>query len=308
MIPGAALEAIDTRFLREFIIVAQEGSIRKAAEQMGIVPSAISRKLTDAEIRLGVKLFERHSKGMELTEAGRLLLDHANHWNEEQEYVLDQISQYRDETRRIIRIGVGEGFAGDLMQNGMQPLMTNYPNLRFDFRMAGTDELLHMVSLGKVDIAIAYNPMMTPGTRSLAIGRQPLCAIVPSTSSLYGRESVQLAEVLDMRCAILNRQHGIRRLLDHVATERDLTLQPDVESDSISLLIRFVTAGLGPTFLPRFSATIQEARGELGIVPIEEPLLQDASTHLIVRARRRLPRSVNAVATLLSGRMDAFLG
>ena len=78
------------------------------------------------------------------------------------------------------------------------------------------------------------------------------------------------------------------------------------ETDSITLLIRFVSAGLGITFLPRFFATIQQARGELAIVAVDEPLLMSESAHCIVRARRRLPASVNAVATFLSGRMAAF--
>lgn len=67
-----------------------------------------------------------------------------------------------------------------------------------------------------------------------------------------------------------------------------------------------MSAGLGVTFLPRFSAAIQEARGEVAIVEIDEPLLAAASAHCIVRARRRLPKSVNAVAALLATRMVAF--
>lgn len=299
-------DAFDLKLLREFVVIAQEGSIRRAGERLGVVPSAISRKLSDAEARLGVRLFERHSQGMALTDAGRVLLEHAIHMAEEQDYILDLLGQFRDETRAVIRLGAGEGFAADLMQNGFPSLMQNFPHLRFDIRQAGTEELQRMVASGQVDISLAYDPVLLPGTRSLAMARQPLCAILPPGSDLASYEVLDLETVLRQPFAVLNASHAIHRLLARAASDRGISLRPVVETDSIGLLIRYVTAGLGLTFLPRFSATIQEARGDLIIRQIDEPLLHTASAHVSVRARRRLPRSVNNVATFLSNRMDAF--
>lgn len=300
------MDAFDPRFLREFVVVAQEGSIRRAGEHLNIVTSAISRKLAAAEAHLGVRLFERHAQGMTLTDAGKLLLDHANHLTEEQDYVRDLIGQYRDDTRRLIRLGVGEGFSADLMQNGLAHLAAGHPTLRYHVSLAGTDRLVEMVALGQVDIALAYNPILVPGTRSLAIGRQPLTAIVPAGSPLAARGPLRLADLVGEPLALLTPEHGIRQLLSRAASDLGLTLTPLMEASSITLLIRFVGAGLGVTFLPRFSTAIQEARGELAIVEIDEPLLAAASAHCIVRARRRLPKSVDAVAALLATRMAAF--
>lgn len=300
------MDAFDPRFLREFIVVAQEGSIRRAGERLNIVTSAISRKLADAEARLGVRLFERHAQGMTLTDAGKLLLDHANHLSEEQDYVRDLIGQHRDDTRRLIRLGVGEGFSADLMQNGLAHLTAGHPALRYQISLAGTARLVEMVALGQVDIALAYNPILVPGTRSVAIGRQPLAAIVPAGSPLAARGPLRLADLAGEPLALLTPEHGVRQLLDRAASDLSMTLTPLMEASSITLLIRFVGAGLGVTFLPRFSAAIQEARGEVAIVAIDEPLLAAASAHCIVRARRRLPKAVDAVAALLATRMAAF--
>ncbi|WP_438671790.1 LysR substrate-binding domain-containing protein, partial [Pseudogemmobacter sonorensis] len=55
----------------------------------------------------------------------------------------------------MIRLGVGEGFAADLMQNGFPPLMRSFPGLRFDIRQAGSEALQRLVASGQVDIAIA---------------------------------------------------------------------------------------------------------------------------------------------------------
>ena len=300
------MDALDARFLREFTTVAQEGSIRRAAERLNIAPSAISRKIAGIEARLGVALLDRSAQGVRLTDAGELLREHALHMHDEQTFLLDQIVRFRDGKAQTVRIAVGEGFTADLMQNGLSKLSALQPDLQFSIDQAGTEELQRQVIQGEADIGIAYNPIVTEATRSLAVGRQPLCAIVPAGSPLAGRPSVTLEEVLREPVAMLDPRHAIRLLVGRAASDHGLALRPQVETASIGLLIRYVCAGMGVTFLPRFSASIQAARGELSIVPLDEPSLQQASAHLMVRARRRLPKSVELTASFLSDRMVAF--
>ncbi|OSP54016.1 LysR family transcriptional regulator [Pseudoruegeria sp. SK021] len=302
------MDALDARFLREFLCVAQEGSIRRAAQRLGVVPSAISRKITAMENRLGVPLLDRSTQGVRPTEAGKLVCAHAMHMQDEQTFVLDQIGQFRDSGNHLVRIAVGEGFTADLMQNGLADLCKLQPHLQFSIDQAGTDELQRRVIEGEADIGIAYNPIVTEATRSLAVGRQPLCAIVPVASDLAGEASVTLAEVLRHPVAMLDARHAIRLLVARAASDHGLALRPHVETASIMLLIRYVCAGMGVTFLPRFAAAVQAARGELAIVPIDEPSLQQVSAHLMIRARRRLPKSVDLTASFLSDRMVAFSG
>ena len=300
------MDALDSKFLREFLAVAQAGSIRQAAERLHVVPSAISRKITEAEARLSVTLLERSSQGVRLTDAGELLREHALHMQDEQTFLLDQIGQFRDGKSQTVRIAVGEGFTADLLQNGLAPLAALQPQLRFSIDQAGTEELQRRVVQGEADIGIAYNPIVTEATRSLAVALQPLCAIVPSGSPLAGRRSVGLAEVLRAPVALVDARHAIRTLVGRAASDQGLALNPQVETTSITLALRYVCAGMGVTFLPRFSAYIQAARGELAIVDLDEPSLQQVSAHLMVRARRRLPKSAELVASFLSDRMVAF--
>lgn len=300
------MDTLDPRFLRAFLSVAQEGSIRAAATRLNVAPSAISRKIADIEARLGVPLLERGAQGVHLTDAGTLMRDHALHMQDEQTFLLDQMGRHGGGAGHAVRIAVGEGFTADLMQNGLAPLTRAHPNLRYHIDQAGTGALQDRVVLGEADIGIAYNPAPTEAIRSLAVGRQPLCAVVPCVSPLAGRASVGLAEVLAQPLALLDARHAIRALVGRAAGDRGLLLRPQIETSSITLLIRYVCAGMGVTFLPRFSASIQAARGELAIVPIEEASLQQVTAHLMVRARRRLPHSVDLAATFLAENMIAF--
>lgn len=125
-------------------------------------------------------------------------------------------------------------------------------------------------------------------------------------SPLAGRSSVTLAEMLAQPVALLDDRFAIRHLVGQAAADLGLALRVQVETASIALLIRYVSAGVGVTFLPRFSAVTQQARGDLQVIDLEETSLQQLSTHLMVRARRRLPGSVDLVAKLLAARMVAF--
>jgi len=302
------MDTLDPRFLREFLCVAQEGSIRRAASRLNVATSAISRKITDVEARLGVVLLERSAQGVHLTDAGQMLREHALHQQDEQAFLLDQLGRFGKGEGRHVRIAVGEGFTADLMQNGLSPLAAAHPDLRFRIDQAGTDALQDRVVLGDADIGIAYNPSPSEAVRSLAVGRQPLCAIVPTGSPLASRASVPLAEMLQQPLGLLDSRHAIRALVGRAAGDQGLLLHPQIETSSITLLIRYVSAGMGGTFLPRFSVSIQAARGELAIVPVEEASLQQVSAHLMVRARRRLPKSVELTAEFLARRMVAFQG
>lgn len=302
------MDALETSFLREFLAVAHAGSIRRAAERLNIAPSAISRKIAEAEARLGVALFDRSPRGVVLTEAGELMREHAQHLRDEQTFLLDQLGHYRDGRSQLVRIATGEGFAADLMENGLSALTGAHPQLRFVIDHAGTDELRRRVIEGEADIGVAYNIAMTGATRSLAQARQPLCGIAPPDLPLAGRKRVSLAEMLDQPLAMLNPAHGVRHLVAQAAADRGLALRVQVETASIPLLLRYVCAGLGVKFLPRFSAVSQARRGELVVLEIEESALQNVETHLMVRARRRLPESVDLVARTLAARMTAFHG
>ena len=300
------MESLSARFLSEFLVITQEGSIRRAAERLNIAPSAISRKLAEAEARLGVVLLERSAKGIVLTDAGRLVREHALHMQDEQTFLLDQLGKFRESGGHAVRIAVGEGFAADLMQNGLAALGRKHPDLRFHADLVGTGEIQRRVVEGEADIGIAYDPVPTERTASLAIARQPLCAIVPVGSTLAKLRRISLAQMLQQPVAMLDARHAIRTLVGRAASDQGLALHPQVETSSIAALIRYVGAGMGGTFLPRFSVSIQAERGEVAIVDLNEESLQHVSAHLMVRARRRLPASVALTAEYLAAHMVAF--
>lgn len=300
------METLDAKALRIFMAVARFGAIRGAAEFLGLAPSIVSRQIAETERNIGLPLFDRTTRGVVLTDAGELVLEHGKRVLEDSALLSEQIGQLRGVQQIRVRICCGEGFLADLIGNGLGGFMAAHPAIRYFVQLGSTGAVIDCIANGDADIGVAYNPVMDTRIRSLAISRQPLCLIAPRNHPLLEKPQLSLVDCLSTPYALLSKGHGVTHLVGRVAADHGMALAPVIETPSIEVLCRFVSAGLGVTFLPGFAASTELARDELRAVELSDSLLAEASAHLFVKARRRLPESVGALATALAGGMMAF--
>lgn len=300
------METLDAKELRMFMAVVRIGSIRGAAEHMHVAPSVVSRQIADTERSVGLPLFERTARGMVLTEAGELVLEHSRRVLEESSLLTEQLGLLKAVQQRRVRILCGEGFLADVLQHGLGAFVNVYPDIQYDLQLGSTESVLDGIANGDADIGIAYNPLIDTRVRSLAISRQPLCVVMPPDHPLLAKTSLTLADCAGLPNALLRAGHGITQLVTRVAADGGFALAPLVETTSIDVLRRFVIAGLGISFLPRFAVSTELARDAVAVRELSDPLLAEASAHLMVRARRRLPHSVERLSGFLAGSMAAF--
>ncbi|MGU3575393.1 LysR family transcriptional regulator [Brucellaceae bacterium C25G] len=301
-----ALESLDAKELRMFMAVVRIGSIRGAAEHLQVAPSVISRQIADTERAIGLTLFVRTARGMRLTEAGELVLEYGRRILEESNLLAEQLGLLRGVQQQRVRIRCGEGFLADVLKNGLSAFVKIYPEIRYDLQLGSTQGVLDAIANGDADIGIAYNPVIDTRVRSLAISRQPLCLIAQPDHPLLEKESLQLADCNGLSCSLLSQGHGITQLVTRAAADQGITLISMLETSSIDVLKHFVMAGLGVTFLPRFAVATELDSGIVSIHELRDAVFNDASAHLIVRARRRLPASVERLGSFLASNMTAF--
>lgn len=300
------MDFIEAKALRHFLAVVRSGSIRGAADRLHVAPSVVSRQIADLEHSLGLVLFARTARGAVLTEAGELLLEHGKRLSEEHDFLAEQLARLSGVEQGRVRIVCGEGFVGDLIENGLKAFLAVYPGIRYELTLAGTDEIVETIIGGETDIGIAYNPGVDTRIRSLAIHRQPLCLIAGPEEPLLSRKDLKLVDCLDRPMALMTKGHGVRQLVGQIAADSGRAVAPVLETPSIDALRRFAIAGLGVTFLPAFAVDNEIKRGTLCAAELADATLAQASAHLMVRAHRRLPISVERLATCLSQAMSAF--
>lgn len=300
------MESLDAKELRMFMAVVRTGSIRGAAEYLQTSPSVISRQIADTERVIGLPLFSRTARGMHLTEAGELVLDYGRRVVEESGFLSEQLRLLRGMQQKRVRIRCGEGFLADILKHGLSGFAKIYPEIRYDLQLGSTQEVLDAIANGDADIGIAYNPIIDTRVRSLAISRQPLCLVAQPDHPLMRKQNLQLADCNGLSCALLNDGHGITQLVSRAAADQGIALVTLLETSSIDALKQFVMADLGVTFLPRFAVSTELERHAVDIQELSDPVFNDASTHLMVRARRRLPASVERLSNFLTFKMAAF--
>lgn len=240
------------------------------------------------------------------TEAGRVIAEHARQQVEDGERLIDYLKQLHGLRQGAVRIRCGEGFVGDLLENGIQPFSEVYPNIRLQLLLGVTPDILDAVAESSADIGLAYNPPSHAGVRSAAISRQPLCMLAAPGHPRCHDTSTDLRSLVSEPVALLTMHHGIRQLIARAEADHGIHLVPNLESGSIDVLRRYAIFGRGVTLLPRFAAATEIADGRLLAIPLSEPLLAEASAHLLVRSQRRLPGAVEQMVAFLTTRMQAF--
>ncbi|WP_246707691.1 LysR family transcriptional regulator [Ensifer oleiphilus] len=300
------MDVLDAKALKIFMAVARIGSIRGAAEHMGLAPSVVSRQIADTEREIGLALFERTARGTVLTDAGELVLEHGKRVLEDNGLLAEQLDQIRGVQQTRIRIRCGEGFMADLVEHGLSSFSKAHSYVRYIVELGSTEDVVDAIANSDADIGIAYTPLTDPRIRALAIARQPLCVIVPNGHALSSRTELKLADCLASPCALLGKGNGVTQIVARVAADTGMALAPLLETHSIEVLRRFVASGLGVTFLPRAAVSGEIARGVMQAVDLEDPLLREASAHLMVRAHRRLPLSVEKLGQHLALEMQSF--
>ncbi len=304
--PQVTTMKIDDKPLRYFLAVFEAGSIRTAAENLRIAPSAISRQITGLEAHLNTLLMERTKRGIIFTESGHMVAAHARRRIELDEAFAVDLAAARGAIAGTVRIATGEGFVVDLVNHVVRPLRDEFPDIRLEIDVAGTEKITHGILRDDYDMGLVFNPPRNPDLELLAEDHTPLCALVPPEFDLAKKQSCTLSETLNYPAALLNPHFGVAKLLANAGQANEVTRDAFLTADSINVAVHFVLSGGGITFLPAFAVSRQLRRGEVVAVPMTDPFLARVPSHLLVRKGRPKTAAVRAVTGIIRDRMEAF--
>ncbi|MCJ2011425.1 LysR family transcriptional regulator [Methylobacterium sp. J-076] len=298
---------MNDRALRYFLAVVRAGSVRTAAEGLNVAASAVSRQIIELEAQVGEILLERLPRGVIPTEAGRMVAEHAQRQADEAALLEDRLKRLRGVQQGTVRLRCGAGFVLDLLDNALAGFAQAHPGITYQIEIGTTDAILAAVAQGEADIGLAYNPPARPDVGGVVSARQPLLAVLPKGHPLAGSSSpIPLRTFATEPAALLPPDHGVRQLLGRVEADGGFRLVPRLETASFELHRRFVTAGMGIAFLPRFVVAADLQADLLDAVPLRDTILSEATAHLVVRTGRRLPESLGRLIGWLAERMVAF--
>ena len=258
---------MDTRGLRYFQAVAEFGSYSRGAEFLRISQPAVSRQIRALELELGHPLFVRHSHGVSLTDAGRMLLERS-------QAILRQFDQARDDIRR----GVG-GPSGTVMLavppaagNFLVPPLTrrfaaSYPNVFLKI-LAGFSGYIHeWLVRGQVDLACVHDPLPQPGFVVVPLVKEEVFLVGPPGALSRPHPYVRTQDLTGLPLILPGRPNASRRLLDGWLSRRGLQLNVTLEVDDHLVTRALIKEGLGFSLLTQGSFLADQRHGELQAWP-----------------------------------------
>lgn len=263
---------MDITQLKTLIHVAELGSLSKAADRLNIAQPALSRQIRLLETELGVALFDRHGRGMVITDAGVEVLDHASRIMGELEAIRSAIAGKRGELSGTLGIGMTPTISQIVTVPLVRRLREAGPMLSLRFSSAFSGYLIDWIQRGALDIAFTYNP---PPSRSLRI--KPVmvesCILVgPGNAGLALEKPVPFTALAGMHLVLPGPPHGLRTIADDCAREAGIALTTTVEVDSFGAMVDLVRNGFGHTILP-LAATYDLIReGVLSGAPLIDPV------------------------------------
>jgi DNA-binding transcriptional LysR family regulator len=291
--------------LRYFLEVARIGSLNAAAERLRVSASAVSRQIAKLEEEVASPLFERRSRGMALTHAGRLLSSYAQRAALESEQIVSEIRQLNGASRGMIRIAATEGMANSLLPEVVHAFRAERPHVVFDLRVMAPAQVIPAVQEGEVDVGVSFSLSPEGGVQIQWQGAKASFAFASPDHPLIGRGVVSIAEIFAHPIAILDDAATIRRVLDMYCATKGLSLEPALTSTNVASLLHFCRFGGGVTFATYLSARAAVRDGRLALVPFEEANFLERNLQIHTMLGRKLPQTVQDFIAALIAELEA---
>jgi LysR family hydrogen peroxide-inducible transcriptional activator len=274
----------DVPALETFVAVARAGSVVGAAERLARTQPSISARLLALESAWATKLFRRHARGMTLTPEGARLLPLAEAALQSLG-ALDRAAGLPVSGPDELRIGAGDALGREVVPRAMARLLGKRPSLSIRVLEGPAPRLLEALRAGEIDLALAVDVV----GEAAGVSFEPLLSspveVLARGGELTARE-VPLQSLRDRRLVTLQRGSGFRGHLEDAFGAAGVPFRPAVEVGNLSLVRRFVAAGLGVAPVPAiaFARDLGDRglvrRRLLGVPPVSYALARRAGVPL----------------------------
>lgn len=236
---------MELRHLRYFLAVAREGNVTRAAASLHVTQPTLSRQLADLEQELGRQLLLRESRGVTLTDDGRLLRKRAEEIvaladRAEREMLADDSQVEGD-----VWLGGGETRTMEVIARAMRLIIDEHPNVCLHVHSGNADDVIERVDKGLLDFGVIIGRIPDTRFESLELPSQECWGVlVRSDDSLAGRERISMHELRDRRLLVSSQ-----------------TMDPTQEPSEIQTFMQGFTSNTVATYTLLFNASLLVEQG-----------------------------------------------
>lgn len=279
---------MELRQLQYFLKVAQKEHVTRAAEELHVAQSAVSRQIHQLEQELGVDLFMQKGRNLQLTPVGQLFCKRVEHVLKELDHCIAEVHEFLDPEKGEIRIGFPHSLGTHLIPAIVASFKKAYPNVKFRFKQGTYGSLVQDVVSGEVDLAfISPFPEGDERVQGDIVMTEELFAILPPNHPLAGEAGIRLEQLREEDFVLFSPGYSLRPIVWRACLQAGFKPKIAFEGGETDTIRGLVAAGMGVSLLPEMAlfptASLQPAQ-----VKIEEPHVT-RTVGLIHRADGKLP-------------------
>lgn len=295
---------LDPQKLRVIREIARTGTIAEAATILGFTASAASQQVSTLERQLGTQLLERYPRSVRLTEAGRVLAEHAERVLSEIQLAERAVSDVANVRGGRLRVAAFSSAADPLVVPAMSAFVRRYPDIDLSFTEIEPELALDAVLSGQVDLAVTHQYEQLPGPqlhglRQTLLMSEKLLLALPPRMQTSVQDPVHLGQYADVVWISSVIPEGFQALTELAC--RLAGFEPSIKfrADTYDTILDFVAADFGPALVPAIAA---RPRTGVRYRDISYPPDLKRLTHLTVRDTRNSP-AMDAMIDILHRRL-----
>ena len=293
---------MNLRDLKYIVAVAETRHFGKAAERCFVSQPTLSGQIKKLEEELGVTIFERTQRSVEVTPVGEAILEHARQIMDQAEVIEQLALAHQDPLAGPLRVGAIPTLSPYLMPLLLLPLKKKHPQMKLVLSEELTDTLLERLRNHEIDAALLATPVEEPDLEALPLFDEPFYIAYPREHPFYAKEKITRRDLESVNLLLLAEGHCLaKQAMDvcHLKERDQKGDMADLRAASLETLLQLVAAGFGCTLVPALAMRGSWTSGS-GVVA--QPLaLPDAYRRVSLVFRHSYPRrqALEAFASII---------
>jgi DNA-binding transcriptional LysR family regulator len=283
--------------LAAFFSVAESGSVTAASELLHVSQPALTREIRELEERFGVPLFDRLPRGMQPTEAGRLLADYAAQIFALADAAQTAVSEFAGLTRGRLGLATSRTIGVYLLPAVLDEFRRLYPGIDVEVAVTNTEHVEEAVLAHERQIGLVEGPYDDDVFDATVIGRDELIAVAAPAHPLAHQRRLTAARVAEAGLILREPGSGTRMVVEQAYAQHAIELAPKLSVGSPEAIKRLVRLGHAVAWVSRHAVAEEIASGVLVPLPVLD-LKIERNLNMIWRKAHGLSPSARAFRTL----------
>ncbi|HIF6625463.1 LysR family transcriptional regulator [Serratia ureilytica] len=244
--------------LRVFVAIARHGSFSRAGEAIGLTQSAVSHSVKELEAEIGVRLLDRTTREVVLTDAGLRLANRVERLLDELQAALLDARSFGVQRSGTVRVATSQTISAHLMPQCIAAGEREYPEIRIMLRDQAQQQVLHSVRNAEVDFGIVVDPVQAVDLECEAVLHEPFLLLCRDDHPFAAQQAVRWSALNGCRLVLQDYASGSRPLIDSALRQQGVEAQVVQEIGHPATLFPMVAEGIGISIFPALALPLPE--------------------------------------------------